>query len=45
MIEAAAILEQGLEMLDKRCRRLLEAIFLAPEKAKYRDIAQQPLCR
>lgn len=41
MIEAAAILEQGLEMLDKRCRLLLEAIFLAPEKTKYRDIARQ----
>jgi RNA polymerase sigma factor (sigma-70 family) len=41
LIEAAAMLEQGLTLLDAKCRRLLHSIFLAPEKMSYRGIAKE----
>ncbi len=40
LLESAAILKQGMELLGDRCHKLLDAIFLAPEKKKYADIAR-----
>ena len=39
-LETAAQLRLALNALDPRCRRLLHALYLAPEEKKYADIAR-----
>jgi RNA polymerase sigma factor (sigma-70 family) len=39
-LERQAVLEAALRELDPRCRKVLEALFLAPESKSYGDIAR-----